>query len=197
MPSQGRVSLVRPKRQPLIRVVVSPTGHVSSGEILEESQELTELKNRRATAVNSWSLDDSEFAAGNAQYWFVRLPALPADARPGTFWSDTTYERRHHAEGSRQRGERLTIVERIDTTINSYRIVGFRTINGHNTLKVVHTKTFSISGRTTADNWAVASEIYFDASSGLLVRKDGTHVNTSSDARGSVHKYIVELIGRK
>jgi hypothetical protein len=191
------VRVIRPKRMPRIRVVVSPWGDVSHGEIIEASAELIELRKRQASAAQSWSLDDSTFAAKEAQYWFFRLPALPDDARVGTIWSDTTMERRPFVKRSSEQGGRATIVEQIDTAISSYRIAGFRAINGFNTVKVVQTKTFRISlGPDQVHNWSAASELYFDTRTGLLVRREETLVRTSSDAMGTVQKYVVELVGK-
>lgn len=190
------VTVVRPKRMPRIRVVVSPTGLVGGGEIIEASEELIELRKRQSATMSSrGAFDDSTVAAREAEYWFYRLPRLPLDAALGSTWSDTTYERRMHAGSSGGSHERITISERIDTTISSYRIAGFRSINGINTLKVVQTRTFQISlGSAASHHWSGATELYFDVTNGLLVRREETLVHTSGDALGTVQKYVVELI---
>jgi hypothetical protein len=187
------VKVIRPKRMPRIRVVVSPFGAVGNGEIIEASAEMIDLKKRQASASHGWSIDDSTIATKEATYWFFRLPALPDDAEVGTTWADTTYEHRPFAKVSSEQGGRVMMVEQIDTTISSYRIAGFRSINGFNTIKVVQTKTFRISLRPDhVHNWSGASELYFDITNGLLVRREETLVRTSSDATGTVQRYVVE-----
>jgi hypothetical protein len=171
--------VLHPQQQPKITVVISPTGTITSGEIVSYSEEYMLLRKQASEGGKMMMMSEGERASLQGGLWFPRLPRT----MNGGIGRDTLVTSRTLTVAN------AGTVERPDSTITTYRDMGHWSYAGIDCIKiVVNSRRIVPISETKQMVVTSLGEVYLRASDGLPVHIEQTTVSSHPDGGGTSYR---------